>query len=128
MAFHSQGGPPPDSDDGARGYLGVFRYSRRAIQLVWTTSRGLSAALGVLTLLAGVLPAAVAFVGALIIDAVVAAARLAQESGQPSLGGIFLLVGIEGLAVAALAGAQRGISRHLHLSYFIFHVSSFFYL
>jgi ATP-binding cassette subfamily B protein len=110
MAFHSQGGPPPDTDDGARGYLGVFRYSRRAIQLVWTTSRGLSAALGVLTLLAGVLPAAVAFVGALIIDAVVEAAGVAQQSGQPSLGGIFLLVGIEGLAVAALAGAQRGIS------------------
>jgi ATP-binding cassette subfamily B protein len=110
MAIHSATGPSADPPDTARGYLGVFRYSRRAIDLVWTTSRGLSIALGVLTLLAGALPAAVAFIGALIIDAVVEAAGLVQETGQAPLSDVFVLVGVEGLAVAALAGAQRGIS------------------
>ena len=58
-----------------RGFFGVFRYSRRALELVWTTNRGLSLALAVLTLFAGVLPAGVAYVGALIVDAVVGAMR-----------------------------------------------------
>ena len=38
-------------------FLGVFVYSRRALELVWTTSRGLTITLAVLTLIAGVLPA-----------------------------------------------------------------------
>ncbi|MGH8188728.1 MAG: ABC transporter ATP-binding protein, partial [Steroidobacteraceae bacterium] len=56
-----------------RGFLGVFAYSHRALQLVWTTSRSLTIAFAILTLIAGTLPAAVAYVGALIVDAVVAA-------------------------------------------------------
>ena len=35
-----------------RSFLGVFRYSRRALELVWTTSRRLTLVLGVLTVLA----------------------------------------------------------------------------
>lgn len=56
----------------------MFRYSRRALELVWTTSRRLTIVLGLMTVIAGVLPAAIAWVGALIIDAVVAAARAYQ--------------------------------------------------
>ncbi|UCC15694.1 MAG: ABC transporter ATP-binding protein [Gammaproteobacteria bacterium] len=93
-----------------RGFLGVFRYSRRAVELVWTTSRGLTIALGILTVLAGVLPAAMAWVGALIIDAVIETAQQMQAAGEASLTRVFTLVAIEGLIVAALAGAQRGIS------------------
>ena len=51
----------------------MFAYSRRALELVWTTSRPLTIAFALLTLIAGALPAAVAYVGALIVDAVVAA-------------------------------------------------------
>ena len=40
-----------------RGFLGVFAYSRRAMELVWTTSRPLSFAFGLLTIAAGALPA-----------------------------------------------------------------------
>ena len=40
-----------------RGFLGVFAYSRRALELVWTTNKPLSVALAALTLIAGVLPA-----------------------------------------------------------------------
>ena len=51
----------------------TFQYTRHALHLVWSTSRGLTVALALLTLLAGVLPAAIAWVGAQIVDAVVAA-------------------------------------------------------
>jgi ATP-binding cassette subfamily B protein len=88
-----------------RGFFGVFRYSRRALELVWSTNRALTVALALLTLLAGILPASVAYVGALIVDAVVAAMR--------SLGGarhVVQLVALEGVLVAAIAAAQRGLS------------------
>ena len=56
---------------------------------------------------AGVLPAAMAWVGALIIDAVVAATRIAQDSGEIQMTRIFTLVAIEAVIVAALSGAAR---------------------
>lgn len=94
-----------------RGFLGVFAYSRRALELVWTTSRPLSVAFGLLTVTAGALPAAIAYVGALIVDAVVAAIQAGANPGHSALTTHALtLVVIEGLLVAALAGAQRGIS------------------
>jgi ATP-binding cassette subfamily B protein len=108
MARHAPPQAPPEAT--TRGFLGVFRYSRRAMQLVWTTNRLLTVALALLTLLAGVLPAAMAWVGALIIDAVVAATKTAQDSGISSMSRVFTLVTIEALIVAALSGAQRGIS------------------
>ena len=93
-----------------RGFFGVFRFSRQALELVWTTSRGLSVGLGVLTILGGALPAAVAYVGALIVDAVVAAIQAGAGARSPQTLQVLLLVGVEGLLVAALAGVQRGIS------------------
>ena len=96
--------------DSPREFLGVFRYSGRALQLVWTTSRRLTVILAVATVIAGILPAAIAFVGALIIDAVVAAARLYQDSGETAFREVLTLVTIEGGLVAALAGTQRVLS------------------
>ena len=93
-----------------RSFLGVFRYSRRALELVWTTSRTLTVALGILTLVAGILPAGMAWVGALIIDAVVAATAVYRETGSASFTPVFSLVALEALIVAVMAGAQRGIS------------------
>ena len=52
-----------------KNMLGVFRYSRRAIDLVWKTSPALTIGLALATLIAGVLPAAMAYVGQLIVDA-----------------------------------------------------------
>ncbi|HEX4388230.1 MAG TPA: ABC transporter ATP-binding protein [Steroidobacteraceae bacterium] len=89
-----------------RGFFGVFRYSRRALELVWSTSGGLTLALGGLTLVAGILPAAVAYVGSLIVDAVVVAMRASHGDARHALA----LVLLEGVLVAAIAGAQRGIS------------------
>ena len=89
-----------------RTILNVFRFSRRALELVWTTSRTLTIALGVLTLIAGALPAAVAWVGAHIVDAVVSAIR-AGGSGTDT---VIRWVVVEGLLVALIAAAQRGLS------------------
>lgn len=88
----------------------MFRYSGRALGLVWTTHRGLTVALAVATVAAGLLPAAMAWVGALIIDAVVAAIEVSRTSGEADMAPIFRLIGLEAAIVAALAGAQRLIS------------------
>ena len=90
-------------------YLGVYRYSRQAIELVWSTHRGLTVALALLTLVAGLLPAGVAYVGKLIIDAVVAAIAVVQAGDAAQYADVLVYVAIEGLLVAGVAAAQRGI-------------------
>ena len=88
----------------------VFRYTRHAITLVWQTSRPLTVALALLALAGGVLPAGVAWVGARIVDAVVAA--IAAGAGGPAAlqQDVLAWVALEGLLVAALAAVQRGVS------------------
>ncbi|MFC1777161.1 ABC transporter ATP-binding protein [Pseudomonadota bacterium] len=108
MARFTPPGPPAEAT--RRGFFGVFRYSRRAIELVWVTNGRLTVVLALLTLVAGVLPAAMAYVGALIIDAVLAATQFAKETGNLNMTRVFTLVAIEALIVAIMAGAQRGIS------------------
>ena len=99
---------PAGNSEGAtvRGFFGVFRYSRRAIELVWSTNRALTIALAVLTVIAGILPASVAYVGALIVDAVVAAIR----AGGTEATRVVEFVILEGALVASIAAAQRGLS------------------
>ena len=103
---HSSAAPEPPARGSLRGFFSVFRYSRRALELVVQTSRPLTLALAVLTLVAGVLPASVAYIGSLIVDAVVAALR---SPGTP-IGHVVELVVLEGALVAAIAAAQRGLS------------------
>jgi ATP-binding cassette subfamily B protein len=88
----------------------VFQYTRHALELVWSTSRPLTIALALLTLVAGVLPAAIAFVGAKIVDAVVAAIAAHGASGAADLSTVLGYVILEGGLVAALAATQRGLS------------------
>ncbi|MBE9206031.1 ABC transporter ATP-binding protein [Nostoc sp. LEGE 06077] len=88
-----------------RQSLSVFRYSGRAINLVWTTSRGLTMTLATLTLVAGLLPAAIAYIGKLIVDAVLLAAQGDVVTGYHPL----WYVGVEAIAVILLAGSQRGL-------------------
>jgi ATP-binding cassette subfamily B protein len=106
---HPPGAPrlAPAAPDGLtlRGFFGVFRYSRRAVALVWSTSRALTLSIAAVTLVAGVLPASVAYVGALIVDAVVTAMRSGASPAH-----VVELVVLEGVLIAAIAGAQRGLS------------------
>ncbi|HIX62481.1 MAG TPA: ABC transporter ATP-binding protein, partial [Candidatus Halomonas stercoripullorum] len=95
-------------------FFSVFRYSRRALALVWQTSRPLTLGLALCTLIAGILPAVAAWVGQLIVDAVVAAmayhretgASLSFESAWPVLRYVLAEAGI----IAAIALAQRGLA------------------
>jgi ATP-binding cassette, subfamily B, bacterial len=99
-------GAAPGDGFTLRGFFSVFRYSSRAIGLVWSTNSVLTLALGLLTLIAGVLPAGIAYVGSLIVDAVVAATRAAGTNPRA----VIELVMLEGVLIAAVAAAQRGIS------------------
>lgn len=94
------GDAPPRPDGGA--WRSVPRTVARALGLVAGTSPGSTVALAVLTLVAGVLPAGIAYVGKLIVDAVLA------SGGDPSAG--LRAVGIEAILVVALAAVQRGLS------------------
>ncbi len=92
--------------DTVRDTLFLFRYSWRAVGLVWSTSRLLTLSLGALTLINGILPAAMAYVGKLIVDQVV----LALESGLAADRATALLyVGLEAFLVILLSAAQQGV-------------------
>ncbi len=90
--------------------FGVLRYSRRAVALVWSTSRQLTLLLTVFTLAAGLLPAAAAWVGKLVIDAVVGQMSIASAGGAPAYAQVLELVLLEAAIIALLGGAQRGIT------------------
>ncbi len=89
-----------------RRALGVFVYSRRALGLVWTTSRPLTITLALLTVVAGILPAVIAFIGQLIVDGVVAA----LTSPAPNTRRVLLLILLEAIVVILVAASQRGLS------------------
>jgi ATP-binding cassette subfamily B protein len=101
---------PADGTKIRRGPFEVFAYSRRALLLVWTTNKALSIALAALTLVAGVLPAGIAYVGSLIVDAVIHAADAHHRTGATPLLEVMRFVAVEALLVAATSLTQRGIS------------------
>ncbi|WP_152480138.1 ABC transporter ATP-binding protein [Halomonas sp. THAF12] len=92
--------------------LGVFRYSHRALGLVWQTSRRLTLGLALCTLVAGVMPAVAAWVGQLIVDGVVAAMERHQAGTplMPELWPVLRFVLLEAGVVALIALAQRGLA------------------
>src|SRR5271155_935652 len=84
-----------------RNFADIFEYSHRALALVWSTNKALSVTLAVLTLIAGVLPAGIAYVGAQIVDAVIHAADLHHRTGTTALTDVVRYVALEALLVAA---------------------------
>ncbi|RBO82375.1 ABC transporter ATP-binding protein [Marinomonas aquiplantarum] len=93
-----------------KNMLGVFRYSRRAIELVWQTSPALTIGLAIATLIAGTVPAAMAYVGQLIVDAVVAAMAMYQQDQILHYQTALNYVVVEGILVLIIAAAQRSIT------------------
>jgi ATP-binding cassette, subfamily B, bacterial len=104
MAFH---GPRPQPGDDASlltRFFGVFKYTGRAVELVWATSRGLTFWLAGLTLIAGLLPGGIAWVGKQLIDSVVAG--MSTGVSQDAL----MWLAIEAGLIVAMAASQRGLS------------------
>jgi len=97
-------------DTQALRFLGVFRYSKRAIELVWTTSKKLTLAMAVLTLLAGVLPAMAAYLGQLIVDGVVMAMSEREAGGIADTDRVLKVLLFEALIITLLAATQRATS------------------
>jgi ATP-binding cassette subfamily B protein len=94
----------------ARQFFGVFKYSKRALELLWSTSKPLSFLLGFCTILAGVLPSGVAWVGARIVDSVYWATRaLANGQHMDIMPTVWWVVAEAGILVVITA-SHRGIT------------------
>ena len=89
-----------------RDTLQLFKYSGRAVGLVWDTSRSLTAFFAVLTLAGGIIPAGVAVMGKLIVDSVVNASQSPQADPSIALG----YVALEAVAIALQTLTQRGLN------------------
>ncbi len=90
--------------------FGALRYSRRAVGLVWSTNRQLTLLLTFFTLSAGLLPAAAAWIGKLVIDAIVAQMAIGTAGGSPTYVPVLELVVAEAAIIGLLGAAQRGIA------------------
>ncbi len=90
-----------------REFLKVFGYSRAAINLVWQTSPRLAICFACLTILAGALPGAIAYISKLLVDAVLEAARTGTAEARTAA---LTIVGYEAALVTLMAAFQRGLS------------------
>jgi ATP-binding cassette, subfamily B, bacterial len=93
-----------------RQFFGVFKYSKRALELLWSTSKPLSLLLGFCTILAGVLPAGVAWVGARIVDSVYWATRALANGQDMSIMTTVWWVAAEAGILIVITAAHRGIT------------------
>jgi len=86
-------------------FLGVFRYSAVAMRIVWDTSAPLMITMALTTLIVGLLPAAIASVGGLFVDAVAGAlgstGDAAETAKSEALNFVFIEVGLVLLMTAA---------------------------
>jgi ATP-binding cassette subfamily B protein len=98
---------PERSENRLARYLSVFKYSKVALQIVWGTSAALTIVLGLANLVAGVMPAAIAFVGQFIVDSVVAAVQQSGEVREQARSDVLFYVLLEAGLVVIMTGAQR---------------------
>jgi ATP-binding cassette subfamily B protein len=101
---HTRFTRPAEKGEGGlrlRELVGVFGYVRRALTLVWQTSRGITLALAAGSVLAGAAPTAMAWAGKRLVDAVVHAAGSGDHADKRAA---LTWVAVElGLAVVLLA-------------------------
>src|SRR5690606_18323040 len=101
-----QAKPPGNDKIDLRGYLGVFRYSKRAIELVWSTNKVLTIGLALGSLIAGLLPTGIAYVGKRLVDSIILAASTRAVADR--------IVAVEwGVAEPGLVVAPALVSRTL---------------
>lgn len=96
-----------DSRNSLRKFVSVFQYSRVAIEIVWSTSAGLTIAMALSTLVAGVLPAAIASIGGLFVDAVSTAIQGSGDAVEQARADVLTYVLIEAGLVVIMTGAQK---------------------
>jgi ATP-binding cassette subfamily B protein len=107
---HPLSPPPPAPVPLGRRLRASFSQSGRTLGLVWRSSPGGTAALAVLTVLAAALPPLVAWVGKLIIDAVMAAHAAAPGAPRAAaVGHTVRWVVVELGAVTAIALLERAL-------------------
>ena len=87
-------------------FFGVFRYSREALGLVWTTDKRLTFLLAALTIFAGLIPGAIAYVGKLIVDAVVLAVETDSAADRWT---VVKWIVVEAVLVVLMAAIQRAL-------------------
>ena len=88
-------------------FFSVFKYSRVALTLVWSTSAALTIVMGLSTLVTGILPAAIASVGGFIVDAVVTAINSSGADQDLAQMRVLYLVLLEAALVVLISAAQR---------------------
>jgi ATP-binding cassette subfamily B protein len=111
----SSGPPPPEVGLAAR-LKASAEHSARALGLVWRSAPGGVVALTLFTVVAAALPPFVAYVGKMIIDAVIAAHAAAPGIARhAAMLRAVRLVGVELAAVVVIAGCERvlGLVRQL---------------
>lgn len=92
----------PQEDD--RRAAGAFKYSLRALSLVWSTSRRLTALLVISTLSAGLAPVGAAFLSRIVVDGV-----LASFNGDPTAKvTVFFAILGEAVLVGMVVAGNRG--------------------
>ena len=96
-----------DNQTSVRSFLSVFQYSRVAIEIVWSTSAALTIVMAITTLIAGVLPAAIASIGGLFVDAVATAINSQGQEAELARSDVLRYVLIEAGLVVLMTGAQK---------------------
>jgi ATP-binding cassette, subfamily B, bacterial len=91
-----------ESTNPIKKFVSVFRYSGVALDIVWSTSAALTITMALTTLLTGVLPAGIASVGGLFVDAIATALRDTGDSGVAARSDVLFYVFLEaGLCTAS---------------------------
>lgn len=98
--------PSPRDRGSWQSPVSLLRYGWRAVGLVWRTHRWLTLILAVLTVISGLLPAAIAYTGKLIVDGVVRAAQTGETVDQQWA---LRYVAMEAGILVAQSATQQGI-------------------
>jgi ATP-binding cassette subfamily B protein len=96
-----------ESNNSVHKFLSVFQYSKVALEIVWSTSTALTIVMAISTLVSGVLPAAIASVGGLFVDAVASALQQTGEVAEQAQSDLLFYVFLELGLVVIMTGAQK---------------------
>lgn len=86
--------------------IGIYKYGFKAIKLVWETNKPLTLIIAFLTLITGILPALIAYIGKLIIDSIIDYKDIVNIYDSPAIK--FLI--IEALIIIFLEIGRRGLN------------------